>query len=163
MDYSTPGFPVPHYLPELTQTHVHESLMSSSHLILCRSLLFPPSIFPSIRVFSSESALHIRWPEYWSFSFSIRPSSEYSELISFRIGYLLQNLWCSPDTSLPAAGLQLNFTASWGDLHYLGLTGLEVVGQDGQALSINPHQISASPRDLNDLPEYTDDSRTLDK
>ncbi|XP_063082778.1 katanin-interacting protein isoform X5 [Cavia porcellus] len=59
--------------------------------------------------------------------------------------------------------LQLNFTASWGDPHYLGLTGLEVVGKDGQALPIHPHQISASPSDLNDLPEYTDDSRTLDK
>ncbi|XP_045428482.1 katanin-interacting protein isoform X3 [Pipistrellus kuhlii] len=59
--------------------------------------------------------------------------------------------------------LQLNFTASWGDLHYLGLTGLEVVGKDGQALPISLHQISACPRDLNDLPEYTDDSRTLDK
>ncbi|KAG8513543.1 hypothetical protein J0S82_012856 [Galemys pyrenaicus] len=65
-------------------------------------------------------------------------------------------------TFLPA-GLQLNFTASWGDLHYLGLTGLEVVGKDSQALPISLHQISASPRDLNDLPEYTDDSRTLDK
>ena len=137
--------------------------MPSSHLILYRSLFLSLSIFPSIRVFSSESAVHIRWPKYWSFSFSICPFSEYSELISFRIGYFLQNLRCSPDTSLPAAGLQLNFTASWGDLHYLGLTGLEVVGQDGQALPINPHQISASPRDLNDLPEYTDDSRTLDK
>lgn len=60
-------------------------------------------------------------------------------------------------------GLQLNFTASWGDLHYIGLTGLEVVGKDGQALPIYPHQLSASPRDLNDLPEYTEDSRTLDK
>uniref|UniRef100_H0XE98 Katanin interacting protein n=2 Tax=Otolemur garnettii TaxID=30611 RepID=H0XE98_OTOGA len=59
--------------------------------------------------------------------------------------------------------LQLNFTASWGDLHYLGLTGLEVVGKDGQALPVHLHQIAASPRDLNELPEYTDDSRTLDK
>lgn len=60
-------------------------------------------------------------------------------------------------------GLQLNLTASWGDLHYMGLTGLEVVGKDGEALPIQPHQLSASPRDLNDLPEYNDDSRTLDK
>ncbi|KAK2097765.1 hypothetical protein P7K49_023216 [Saguinus oedipus] len=59
--------------------------------------------------------------------------------------------------------LQLNFTASWGDLHFLGLTGLEVVGKEGQALPIRRHQISASPRDLNELPEYSDDSRTLDK
>ncbi|XP_063510292.1 katanin-interacting protein isoform X10 [Pongo pygmaeus] len=62
-----------------------------------------------------------------------------------------------------AGGLQLNFTASWGDLHYLGLTGLEVVDKEGQALPIHLHQISASPRDLNELPEYSDDSRTLDK
>ena len=64
-----------------------ESVMPSNHLILCHPLLFLPSIFPSIRVFSSESALHIRWPKYWSFSFSISPSNEYSGLISFRIDY----------------------------------------------------------------------------
>ena len=61
-----------------------ESVMPSNHLILCRPLLLPPSIFPSIRVFSRESVLCIRWPEYWSFSFSISPSNEYSGLISFR-------------------------------------------------------------------------------
>ena len=65
-----------------------ESLMPSNHLILCHPLLLPPSIFPSIRVFSSESVLRIRWPKYWSFSFSISPSSEYSRLISFRINWL---------------------------------------------------------------------------
>ena len=59
--------------------------MPSNHLILCHPLFLPPSIFPSIRVFSNESGLHIRYPEYWSFSFSICPSNEYSELISFRI------------------------------------------------------------------------------
>ena len=62
-----------------------ELVMPSNHLILCFPLLLPPSIFPSIRVFSSESVLHIRWPNDWSFSFSISPSSEYSGLISFRI------------------------------------------------------------------------------
>ena len=62
-----------------------EAVMLSNHLILCHLLLLLPSIFPSIRVFSSESALHIRWPKYWSFSFSNSPSNEYSELISFRI------------------------------------------------------------------------------
>ena len=61
--------------------------MSSNHLILCRPLLLPPSILPSIRVFSSESALHIRWPKDWTFSFSISPSNEYSGLISFRIDW----------------------------------------------------------------------------
>ena len=65
-----------------------ESVMPSNHLILCCPLLLPPSIFPSIRVFSSESTLHIRWPKYWSFSFSISPSNEYSELISFRMDWL---------------------------------------------------------------------------
>ena len=65
-----------------------ESVMSSNHLILCRPLLFLPSIFPSIRVFSKESVLHIRWPKYWSFSFSISPSNEYSGLISFGIDWL---------------------------------------------------------------------------
>ena len=65
-----------------------ESVMPSNHLILCRPLLLPPSIFPSIRVFSNESALHIRWPKYWSFSFKISPSNEYSGLISFRMNWL---------------------------------------------------------------------------
>ena len=62
--------------------------MPSNHLILCHPLLLPPSVFPSIRVFSSESVLHIRWPKYWSFSFSINPSSEYSGLISCRMDWL---------------------------------------------------------------------------
>ena len=65
-----------------------ESVMPSNHLILCRPFLLPPSIFPSIRVFSNESFLHIRWPKYWSFSFSISPSNDYSGLISFRIDWL---------------------------------------------------------------------------
>ena len=65
-----------------------ESVMPSNHLILCHPLLLPPSIFPSIRVFSNESFLHIKWPKYWSFSFSISPSNEYSGLISFRIDWL---------------------------------------------------------------------------
>ena len=65
-----------------------ELVMPSNHLILCCPLLLPPSIFPSIRVFSSQSVLHIRWPNYWSFSFSISPSSEYSGLISFRMDWL---------------------------------------------------------------------------
>ena len=65
-----------------------ELVMPSSHLILCCPLLFLPSIFPSIRVFSNESVLHIRWPKYWSFSFSISPASEYSGLISFKIDWL---------------------------------------------------------------------------
>ena len=65
-----------------------ESVMPSNHLILCHPLLLPPSIFSSIRVFSSKSALHMRWPKYWSFSFNISPSNEYSRLISFRMDWL---------------------------------------------------------------------------
>ena len=65
-----------------------ESVMPSNNLILCHPLLLPPSIFPSIRIFSNESVLRIRWPKYWSFSFSISPSNEYSGLISFRIDWL---------------------------------------------------------------------------
>ena len=84
MDCSTPGLPVHHQLLESTQTHV----MPSNHLILCHPLLLPPSIFPSIGVFSNESALRIRWPKYWRFSFSISPSSEHPGLISFRMDWL---------------------------------------------------------------------------
>ena len=82
----TSGFPVHHQLPEFAQTHVH-SVMPSNHLVLCLPLLLPPSILPSIRVFSKESALCIRWPKYWSFCFSISLSNEYSGVISFRIDW----------------------------------------------------------------------------
>ena len=78
MDCSPPGFSVLHYLPECAHIHVH--------LILCRPLLLLPSIFPSIRVFSNESVLRIRWPKYWSLSFS--PSNEYLGLISFRMDWV---------------------------------------------------------------------------
>ena len=84
---STSGFPVLHCLPEFAQTHVHWVSGDIQSSILCYPLLLP-SIFPSIRVFSNESVLSIRWPEYWSFSFSISSSSEYSRLISFRIDWL---------------------------------------------------------------------------
>ena len=87
MDCSTPGLPVHHKFCLLKLMSI-ESVMPSNNLILCCPLLFPPSIFPSIRVFSNESALRIRWPKYWRFSFSISPSNEYSGLISFRIDWL---------------------------------------------------------------------------
>ena len=87
MNCSTPGFPVHHQLPEFTQTHVHRVSDAIQPSILCRPL-FPPSLFPSIRVFSNESVLRVRWPKYWSFSFSISPSNEYSGLISFRMDWL---------------------------------------------------------------------------
>ena len=77
--------PCPSHLPELAQTHVHCVVMPSNHLVLWRPFLLLPSIFPSIRIFSKESAFHIRWPKYWSFSFNISPSNEYSILISFSI------------------------------------------------------------------------------
>ena len=113
MNYSTPGFPGLHHLPEFAQTHVLQ-VGDGIQLILCHLLLLLPSVFPSIRVYSNESALHMRWPKYWSFSFSISPSSEHSGLISFRMDWfdllavqgtlksLLQHhtskasiLWCS--------------------------------------------------------------------
>ena len=88
MDYSTTGFPVHHKLPELFKLMSIELVMPSNRLILCRPLLLLPSIFPSIRVFSNESTLRIRWPKYWSFSFRISPSNEYSNLIFFRMDWL---------------------------------------------------------------------------
>ena len=81
-----PSFPVLHYL--LLKLMSIESMIPSNHLILCCTLFLPPSIFPSIRVFSNESILHIRWQKYWSFSFNISLSNEYSGLISFRMNWL---------------------------------------------------------------------------
>ena len=88
MNCSTPALPVHHQLPEFTQTHAHVSVMPSSHLILCRPLILLPIITPSIRVFSNESTLHMRWPKYWSFSFIVSPSNEHPGLISFRVDQL---------------------------------------------------------------------------
>ena len=82
-----PGFPVLHYLLEFARFMSIEMVVPSHHLILCHPFFLLPSIFPSIRVFSNESALRIRWPKYWSFSFSISPSNKYSGLISFRIDW----------------------------------------------------------------------------
>ena len=89
MNHSTPGLPVHHQLPEFTQTHLStESVIPSNHLTLCHPFLLLPSIFPSLRVFSNESVLCIRWPKHWSFSFNISPSSEHSGLISFKMDWL---------------------------------------------------------------------------
>ena len=88
MNCSTPGLPVHHQLPESTQTMFVESVMPLNHLMLCHALLPLPLNFPSIRVLSNESPLPIKWPKYWSFSFSISPSNEYSGLISFRMDWL---------------------------------------------------------------------------
>ena len=87
MDCSTPGFPVLHYLPEFAQILSIDLVMPSNLLILCCPLLFIPSNFLSLRVFSNELALRIRWPKYWSFNFSISPTNKYSGLIFFRIDW----------------------------------------------------------------------------
>ena len=88
MDCSTPGFPVHHQFPELAYIMSIKLVMPSNNLILCQPFFLLPSIFPSTRVFSNESVLHIRWPKYWSFSFSISPSNEYSRLISFKMDWI---------------------------------------------------------------------------
>ena len=88
MNHSTPGLPVHHKLLEMTQTHVHQVVMPSSHLILCCPLFFLPPIPPSIRVFSNESTLRMRWLKDWSFSFIISSSNEHPGLISFRTDWL---------------------------------------------------------------------------
>ena len=88
IDCSTPGFPVHDQFLEFTQTHFHWGSHAIHHLILCQPLLLPPSIFPSIKVFSNESVLLIRWSKYWSFRFSISSSNGYSGLISFRMDWL---------------------------------------------------------------------------
>ena len=88
MNCSTPGLPIHQRLPESTKPMSIESVMPSNHLILCRPLLLLPSNFPSIRVFSNESTLRIRWPQYWSFSFNISPTNEHQGLISFRMHWL---------------------------------------------------------------------------
>ena len=89
MECSSPGFPVLHHLPELIKLMSTESMMPSNHLTLCHPLILLPSICPSIRVFSNESALLIRWSKYWNFSFSISPSNEYSGLSFFRLTGLI--------------------------------------------------------------------------
>ena len=103
MNHSTPGLPVHQQLPESTQTHVHQvgDAIQPFHFLLSRPLLLLPSIFPSIRVFSSESVLCIRWPKYWSFSFNFSSSNEHPGLVSFRMDWLdllavqgtLKNYW----------------------------------------------------------------------
>ena len=101
MNRSTPGLPVHHQLLEFTQAHVHRvsDAIQPSHSL--SSLLFLPSVFPSIRIFSNELALHIRWPKYWSFSFSNSPCNEFSGFTSFRIDWIsLQSKGLSRESSL---------------------------------------------------------------
>ena len=96
MDCSTPGLPAHHQLPDFTQTHIHRVNDAISHLILYRPLILLPSIFPSIRVFSNESALRIRWPKYWSFSFSISPPVNIQDW--FPLGLLVWSSCCPRDS-----------------------------------------------------------------
>ena len=91
-NHSMPGLPAHHQLLESTQTHIHCVVMPTNPLILCCPLLLLPSIFPSIRVFSNESGLHIRWPKYWSFSLNISPSNEHLGLISLQSRGLSRDL-----------------------------------------------------------------------
>ena len=116
IDCSTPGLPVYHQTQSLPRLMFIESVMPSIHLILCCPLLLPTSIFPSIKVFKNESVLHIRWPKYWSFSFNISPSYEYSGLISFRMDWLdllagqvtLKSLLQHHSSKVPILGAQFS-------------------------------------------------------
>ena len=125
MDCSMPGFSVLHYVLEFAQTHAH----CVYHLILCCNLLLLPSIFPSIKVFSNELALYIRWPKYWSFSFRKSSSHEYSELISFKIDcfdlfalqWTLKSLFQHPNLKAPILWCLAFFMAQL--LHLYTTTG----------------------------------------
>ena len=112
MDCSTPGILVHHQLQSLLKLMSIESVMPSNHLTLRHPLLLPPSIFSSIWVFSHESVLHIRWAQYWSFGFSISPSSEYSGLISFRMDWfdILAVPWTLYGCSSLLKYLKFNFS-----------------------------------------------------
>ena len=117
IDRSTAGLSVHHQLPELAQLISTELVMPSNHLILCHPLLLLPSIFTSIRVFSNESVLRIRWPKYWSFSTSISPSNGYSGLISFRVDWLdllavQRTLESSPTPQFKSVNSALSFLYS---------------------------------------------------
>ena len=124
MNRSTPGLPVHHQLPEFTETTSIESVMPSSHLILCRPLLLLPPVPPSIRVFSNESTLLMRWPKYWSFSFSIIPSKEIPGLMSFRKDWLdlLAVQGTSPQESSPTPQFKSINSSALSFLHSPTLT-----------------------------------------
>ena len=115
MDCSMPGFPAHHQLLSLLKLMSIESVLPSNHLILCHPLLLLPSIFPSIRVFCSESVLRIRWPKDWNFSFSISPPSEYSGLTSFRMD------WCAPQAPMLQYTLGRHHHFPKGFLYFLAL------------------------------------------
>ena len=132
MDCSTPGFPVFHISRSLLKLMTIELMMPSNHLILSHPLLLLPSIFPSIRVFSNESTLCIRWPKDWSFSLSISPSNEYSGLISFRADpvretqlFLIQACQETElDDGIHPSGTEMLVLRSWDMRSQLKLTSL---------------------------------------
>ena len=140
--WSTPGSSVLHCLPELLKFMSMESVMPSNHFILCHPLLLLPSVFPRVRVFSSESALHIGWPKYWGFIFSICPSSEYSGLISFRIDWCdlltvqgtLESSWAPQFKNISSLALNLLYGSTYPSYPYMttgrtiALTGWTSVG-----------------------------------
>ena len=136
MDCSMPGFPILPISQNLLKLVSIESVMPSNHFILSRSLLLPPSIFPSIRVFSEKSALRIRWPKYWSFNFSISPSDEYSGLISFRMGWLdlLAVPWVIREVHL---GMQCVHSSSRWTVWILTLTFIGWVTFGGMSISLS--------------------------
>ena len=125
MDCSTPGHSVHHQLPEFTKTHIHWVGDTINYLIFCCPLLFPPSIFPSIRVFSNELVLCIRWPKCWNFSFNISPSNEHSGLISFRMDWLdllavqgtLKSLWTPQFKSVNFSVLRFLYSPTLTSIH----------------------------------------------
>ena len=122
MDCSMPGLPVQSLLKFMSI----ESVMPSNHLILCCPLLLLPSIFPSIRVFSNESVLYMRWPKYWSFSFSIGPSNEHPGLISFRMDWLdllaVQGTLKSLPQSINSSVLSFLYSPTLTSIHDLDMT-----------------------------------------
>ena len=125
MDYSTTGFPVHTNYQNLLKLMSIESVMPSNCLILCHLHLLPPSMFPSIRVFSNESVLHIRWPKYWRFSFKISPPNEYSGLISFSMDWLdlhvvqgtLKSLLQSQFKSINSSALSFVYSPTLTSIH----------------------------------------------
>ena len=121
-----------------------ESMMPSNHLILCRPLLLPPSIFPGIRVFSNESVHHIRWPKYWSFSFSISPSNEYSGPVSFRMDWL--DLLAVQGTLKSLLQHHSSKASMDGDISTVILSHLfTVVPQPGQSWGLNFSSLALEP------------------
>ena len=128
MECSTSSLPVHHQLPGFTQTHAHWVGDAIQPLIFCHPLLLPASVFPSIRFFSNESVLHIRWPKYWSFSFNICPSKEHSGLISLRMDWfdllavqgILKNLLQHHSSKAAILGPQLSL---WSNSHPYLTTG----------------------------------------